>query len=181
MVFGNWDETDRCMSSWAVPGFISPTIGVGIVRVLLGGLLLGLPASALLTPFFLSDRFRALFRAAGPTGTFAVNALLWVWLIGGLQIGLFGTGIGLLAVEIAAPDQRFQMMRIATAGLAIVYPLCVIVALRVASGPLGIDWNTHRHDRRTIGILVGAVVWYQVATVVISPYAIDVFSGSGPF
>ncbi|WP_330631973.1 hypothetical protein [Halocatena halophila] len=166
------------MSSWSVAGFISPTIGIGIARVLLLGILLGLPATALLTPFLLSNRFRSLFRAVGPTRTLAVNYLVWLWLFGGLQIGLFGTGIALLAVEIADPDQLQQLMRVATAGLAIGYPLCVFAGIRYVLGAFGIDWKPHGYDRKTIGVLVGAIVWYQAATVIVSPYAIDAISGA---
>lgn len=152
-------------------GFVSAGFVLGAVRIGLFGFCLGMCASLVPLPFVVSNRIRSLFGAVGPTDSWVGNYGLWMTVVGGSEIALFAVTIDVISVEYADPAVVEQLTVAASAVLAVGYILVLLVLLLVVL-PRGFDWGDW-YDRRTVGLIVGGILWYHAGTVLLSPYAFD--------
>ncbi|RRJ33588.1 hypothetical protein [Halocatena pleomorpha] len=155
-----------------VVGFVSTDFALGTIRIGAFSLWLGLCASLVAVPFLLSTRIRSLFRRIGPFSGWVGNYTVWMTVIGGGEIALFAFAADVIAVEYADPAVVERLITTASAVLVVGYVLLLLVLLLVVLPRLGINWP-EQYDRRTVGLIVGGVLWYHAGTVLLSPYAFD--------
>lgn len=159
-----------------VLAFVSPEFISGALRVGVIGLGLGLVASLVLVPFlFLGGRLRSLFVAVGPADRWVGNYLLVMTIIGGGEIALFALTVDVIAVEYSDPAVVEQLTLYASVALLLGY-IVVLGLIPFLLPRLGIDWDENGYDARTIGLVGGALLWYHAGTILLSPYAFDVFA-----
>lgn len=151
--------------------FVSAEFALGAIRIGVLGLCLGLVGSLVPAPFVVSRRLRGLFGAVGPADSWVSNYVLWVTVIGGGEIAVFGVLVDLIAVEYANPTVVQQLTVTSSVVLLVGSILLSCVLALVVLPWLGI-WD-HEVDRRTVAVVIGVILWYHAVTVLLSPYAFD--------
>lgn len=164
------------MSVSNVLAFVSPEFISGAFRIGVVSLGLGLFASLVLIPFlFVGRRLRSLFVAVGPADRWVSNYLLVMTILGGGEIALFALTVDVIAIEYSDPAVVEQLTLAASVALLLGY-IVVLGLIPFLLPRLGIDWDENGYDTRTVGIIGGALLWYHAGTIILSPYAFNVFA-----
>jgi hypothetical protein len=156
--------------------FVSMGFVVGALRVGIISLGLGFLASFVLLPFLVGHRLRSLFTTVGPTNHWVSDYLILMTLIGGGEIGVFALTVDVIGIEYANPIVIEQLVLYASVALCLIYVTTLCLIPLVVLPRLGIDWDEHDYNMRTVGLITTAVLWYHLGTVLLSPYVFDLLA-----